>query len=33
MEDSMVKEFKYKDMAPPGPRRVMLYIGDKDTFK
>ena len=35
-ENVMVKELKYKDLAPPGPRRVLLYLGDdnfKDYFK
>lgn len=33
METVMVKELKDKDLYPPGPRQVLLYIGDDNFSK
>ena len=33
METVMVKELKDKDLYPPGPRQVLLYIGDENFSK
>ena len=29
MEQLMTKEFKDKDLHTPGPRKFMLYLGEK----
>jgi hypothetical protein len=33
MEQLMTKDKKDKDLHPPGPRKIMLYLGDKETFE